>query len=117
MDNKVKLGFFILSAAVVIIAGMLFYGIAKNQQSVNKANDSARSASRSALLVKQSAEQSHRALCNIKESDVSSLNSTRKYLRQHPNGLRSVGISKVELEQAVAKEARQVHALRDIKCS
>lgn len=100
MDNKVKAGFFILSAAVIIIASMLFYGIAKNSTSASEA---------------------HQALCGLKSGYETNLRDSQKYLRNHPNGAPGLGFTakqvKQQVEQNITRIEIQLKSLRKVKCS
>ena len=100
MDNKIKAGFFILGAALVIITAMLFYGISQNAKI---------------------SDESHRALCGIKIGYITNIRDDNKYLSQHPNGVSGLGFTakqvKNQIEQSIVRTKIQLDHLKDISCS
>lgn len=62
----------------------------------------------------KAAEQSARALCNIRNTYAQSIRSTREFLKDHPKGI--PGIPNSVLLKGIADNQKRIKALSDVDC-
>lgn len=89
------LTFFLVMVIVILLTAVAF-GIKAN-------GDATRSATR--------------ALCAIRAGYAKQASDTADFLKGHPNGAPSLGLSRADLLRSIAVARRNVSALSDVSCS
>ena len=99
LERKIdRLGILLYSmgAAIIIIFAILVFGVARDQQNT---------------------QQIHQALCAEKNGYAQQVASTKKYLKQHPDGAPALHLSAGYLRQQIKKEQKQLKAFESVSCS
>jgi hypothetical protein len=60
--------------------------------------------------------RANRALCSQKASAQSRIDSSRDFLRDHPNGVPQVGLTKILILRGIHRDTQIVRGFSDIHC-
>ncbi len=67
--------------------------------------------------VVSAANEAHRAVCAIKASDQRQYDTTRHYLRKHPDLIKKLGITKAEIVAGQTQLRAEISGLKGVICS
>lgn len=67
--------------------------------------------------VVRAANDAHRAVCAIKASDQRQYDTTRRYLHEHPDLIKKLGLSKAEIVAGQTQLRAELRVLKGVTCS
>jgi hypothetical protein len=114
----------VILATLSVIMSFALVKSAQNQRELRAeqvvlAHESRVAAAQRALLVAQArdARETARAACTYRDFLKGEYVSGAAYLRQHPHGLASLGISATQIRQSIDKERAAYASLRGLNCT